>query len=485
MVDMQDAVIIGSGPNGLSAAIRLAHAGLSVLVLEANAEIGGALASDTTAEPGFIHDRFAAVFPLAVASPYLSTLDLEQHGLSWEHPPFPLAHPLDDGPAILFSQSIAETADTLASDRQAYLTLMEPLASSFQLLLPDLLGPPRAMAPSRALIRFGLQSLRSARGLASSYFHEDASQALFAGHAAHSILPLTSPMTAGFGLVLALLGHTSGWPIIRGGSSRLSSALVSLAISLGVRFETNRLVSQMSDIPPGRAILFDTSPDQLAAIAAQELPVSYCHRLRRHRFGPGVFKIDYSLSAPVPWRDARCHLAGTLHLGGTMAEIARSESEAPYGRIADRPFVIASQPSVFDATRAPAGQHTFWAYCHVPFDSRVNMTDRIERQIERFAPGFREVVISRHLTTPQQLARANRNLVGGSINGGVQDIWTYLHWAFERPGPYQTPNPAIFRCSSVAPPGGGVHGMAGFHAAECVLSRHFGWTERTPSSKSV
>jgi phytoene dehydrogenase-like protein len=485
MTERPDAVVVGSGPNGLAAAIRLAQSGKNVLVLEASAEPGGALQSDATSDPGFIHDRFAAVFPLTIASPFYSKLDLESYGLAWAQPQFPLAHPFDEGEAILFSQSIELTAAELASDQTAYLELMQPLVTSVHRLLPALLASPQKMRPSRDLLRFGLLALRSARGLASSYFHEDSSQALFAGHAAHSVLPLTAPMSAGFGLVLALLGHTTGWPIVRGGTSNLARALVALATSLGVRFEFNRLVRTMSDIPPTRAILFDTSPNQLAQIAAAQLPASFIRRLRRHRNGPGVFKIDYSLSAPVPWRDPRCLLAGTLHLGGTMLEIVRSESEATAGRIAERPFVIASQPSLFDPSRAPVGQHTFWAYCHVPFNSRVDMTDRIERQIERFGPGFRDVINSRHISSPQQLAAANPNLVGGTINGGVQDIFTYLQWFLARPGPYETPNPAIFQCSAATPPGGGVHGMAGVHAADRVLSQWFQETERTPSIRAV
>ncbi len=484
-MDRADVVIIGSGPNGLAASIRLAQSGLSVTVLEANDYLGGALHSDTTSEPGFVHDRFAAVFPLTIASPFFSTLDLERHGLSWVHPSYPLAHPFDEGPAVLFSRSLEETAAALASDNQAYRDLLRPLVSCFQRLLPDLLAPPQGVKPSRDLFRFGALALRSARGLSSSHFHEDAAQALFAGNAAHSMLPLSSPISAGFGLVLTLLGHTCGWPIVQGGSSNLANALVSKATSLGVRFEVNRGVLQMSDIPPARAILFDTSPNQLADIAGPVLPASYQRALRRHRFGPGAFKIDYSLAAPVPWTDPRCLLAGTLHLGGTMLEIARSESEASRGKLAERPFVIASQPSLFDPARAPAGRHTFWAYCHVPFDARIDMTDRIEQQIERYAPGFRDVIVSRHVTGPGQLAAANWNLVGGSINGGVQDLRTYLTWLLAPPGPYQTPNPAIFRCSAATPPGGGVHGMAGVHAAECVLSRRFRTTERTPSYKSV
>lgn len=485
MSESPDAVIVGSGPNGLAASIRLAQEGWSVLVLEADDQPGGALQSDATSEPGFIHDLFAAVFPLTIASPFLSSLGLERHGLTWVHPPHPLAHPFDDGSSVLFSQSIEATAAELASDEHAYRELMQSLGSNFQLLLPDLLLPPRALRPSRDLVHFGVHALRSARGLASSLFHEDASQALFAGHAAHSMLPLTAPMSAGFGLVLSLLGHTTGWPIVKGGSSNLAAALVSLAESLGVEFGFNRRVRRMSDLPPARAILFDTSPDQLAAIAGSALPGSFRRRLRHHRFGPGVFKIDYSLSAPVPWRDHRCHLAGTLHLGGTMNEIVRSEKETSRGEVATKPFVITSQPSLFDASRAPAGQHTFWAYCHVPFNSDVDMTERMERQIERFAPGFRDVVRSRHIMTPRQLETANRNIVGGSINGGVQDVWTYLRWFLARPGPYQTPNPTIFRCSAATPPGGGVHGMAGLHAAECVLAQSLGKSERTPPFHTV
>lgn len=308
-----------------------------------------------------------------------------------------MAHGFDEGPSVLFCRSLDETAAGLASDQQAYLDLMRPLVNCFQRLLPDLLAPPWSLAPTRELIQFGALSLRSARGLATSHFHEDATQALFAGNAAHSMLPLGVPMSAGFGLVLSLLGHTTGWTIVRCRSSKLASALVSKATSLGIYFGVKRLVRQMSDIPPARAILFDTNPNQLAHISGSEFQGSFRRRLRRHRYGPGVCKIGYSLSAPVPWTDPASLLAGTLHLGGTMHEIVRSKRKAPRGDVSNRPFVIAAQPSLFDPSRAPAGQHTFWAHCHVPFGSQMDMTDRIERQIERFAPGFRDVVKTRHV----------------------------------------------------------------------------------------
>jgi phytoene dehydrogenase-like protein len=468
---VQDAVVIGSGPNGLAAAIRMAQAGREVTVLEGASTPGGGARSAELTLPGFVHDPFAAVFPVAAASPFLRTLRLEQHGLSWIDPPAPLAHPLDDGHAVLLERSIERTAEGLRGDRGVYIELMRPLTIDHEALVADLLAPPGAQRSPRTLVRFGQHAFRSAVGFASSFFHGDEARALLAGCAAHSFLPLEAPLTAGYGLFLALLGHIVGWPIVRGGSGNLTGALIALMQSLGGTLATDHPVESLAALPPSRSIFFDTDPRQMAAIAGSLLPAPFRWRLNRHRFGPGAFKIDYALNAAVPWAAQDCLSAGTIHIGGSLEEIAQAEREVTRGRHPERPFVIVSQPSLFDTTRAPAGQHTLWAYCHVPPGSDVDMTERIDRQIERFAPGFRDCVIARGVMGPRQLQAANPNLVGGAINGGVQDIRAYLDWSISRPSPYATSHPAIFRCSAATPPGGGVHGMAGFHAAEFALKR--------------
>jgi phytoene dehydrogenase-like protein len=468
---VQESVVIGSGPNGLAAAIRLAQAGREVTVLESASTPGGGARSAELTLPGFVHDPFAAVFPVAIASPFFRSLRLEDHGLSWIDPPAPLAHPLDDGHAVLLERSIEQTAESLRGDREVYLELMRPLTMDHAALVSDLLAPPGAQQSPRTFARFGQHAFRSALGFASSYFHGDEARALIAGSAAHSFLPLEAPLTAGYGLFLTLLGHVVGWPIVRGGAVNLSNALLAMLRSLGGTIETDHPVHSLASLPASQTIFFDTDPKQMATIAGSRLPAHFRSRQSRHRFGPGVFKIDYALTAPVPWTAEDCLRAGTIHIGGSLEEIAHAEREVTKGRHPERPFVIVSQPSLFDVSRAPEGQHTLWAYCHVPHASDVDMTERIERQIERFAPGFRDCVLARHVMGPSQLHAANANLVGGAINGGLQDLRTYLAWTLARPSPYATPNPKIFRCSAATPPGGGVHGMAGFHAAEFALKR--------------
>lgn len=471
MARQRETVVIGSGPNGLAAAIRMAQAGQGVTVYEAAGTPGGGLQSAALTLPGFVHDRFAAVFPVAAASPFFRTLPLAEHGLSWIEPSAPLAHPLDDGRTILLERSIERTAAGLRSDRDVYVALMRPLVEAHEALVADFLAPPGKQRKPRALVQFGQHAFRSAIGFASSYFHGDEARALLAGNAAHSFLPLEAPLTAGYGLFLALLGHAVGWPIVQGGAGNLSAALVSMLRALGGTVETEYPVRSLAALPEARATFFDTDPKQLAAIAGPALPLSFRSRLARHRYGPGIFKVDYALSEPVPWTAAECRQAATLHIGGSLEEIALAEREVNRGRHAEKPFIIVSQPSVFDRSRAPHGQHTLWAYCHVPAGSEIDMSERIERQIERFAPGFRDCIIARNAMGPRALQEANANLVGGAINGGVQDLRTYADWARARPSPYATPNPGIFRCSAATPPGGGVHGMAGFYAAEFALQR--------------
>jgi phytoene dehydrogenase-like protein len=481
-----DAIVIGSGPNGLGAAIRLAQAGRQVLVLEAAGTAGGGARSAALTLPGFVHDPFAAVFPLAAASPLFRTLDLGRHGLEWIEPPAALAHPLDDGRVVILYRSIERSAAALGADRDIYTGLMNPLLADVERLIPDVLAPPGGQRHPLAMARLMMHGIRSATGFASSYFHGDEARALLAGSAAHSFLPLDAPLTAGFGLYLSLLVHAVGWPIARGGAGRIPVALVSVLESLGGSVTLDYPVQTIADLPSRTCdIFFDTSPIRLAAIAGPQLPAGFRARLQRHRFGPGAFKVDYALDGPVPWAAAECLTAGTVHLGGTFEEIAHAESEVSAGRHPERPFVIASQPSLFDSTRAPTGHHTLWAYCHVPAGSPVDMTDRIDRQIERFAPGFRDRVLARHVMAPRDLEMVNPNLVGGAVNGGLQDVRTYLQWTLARPSPYATPNPALFRCSAATPPGGGVHGMAGFHAAEYALRRANRSQTSRPNSTSV
>lgn len=485
MARTPDAIVIGSGPNGLAAAIRLAQTGRAVTVYEAAATFGGGARSAELTLPGFVHDPFAAVFPVAAASPFFLNLGLGHHGLTWIEPPALLAHPLDDGAAVMLYRSVERTAAGLGSDRDVYQQLMRPLVQDATLLLPDLLAPPGGQRHLLALSRFGQHAVRSATGFACSHFHGDEARALLAGSAAHSFLPLEAPLTAGVGLFLGLLGHAVGWPIAGGGAGSVSSALVSVLGALRGSVVVDHRVKSLDDVPPAEAIFFDTDPRQMATISGGRLPARFRARLARHRYGPGAFKIDYALDGPVPWTAPECLDAGTVHIGGSLEEIAFAESEVNAGRHPERPFVIVSQPSLFDPTRAPDGKQTLWAYCHIPARSEFDMTDRIEHQIERFAPGFRDRILARHIMDPRSLEAANSNLVGGAINGGVQDLRAYLDWTLSRPSPYATPHPAIFRCSAATPPGGGVHGMSGFHAVEYALRQSRVETARRANGASV
>lgn len=466
-----DVAVVGSGPNGLAAAIHLAQRGCSVVVLEAQPRPGGCVATEELTIPGFRHDVGAAVFPLAVASPFLSSLNLAQHGLRWIDPPIPLAHPLPDGDAVWVDRSIDETAARLGSDAEAYREEMGNLSRDVPALVEGLLAPPRNRKNAGDVVRFARHGSLSASSHASRRYRGDPARALMAGNAAHSLLPLQAPLTAGYGLFLNLLAHAVGWPIAAGGAGQITRALIATLHDLGGEIIAGTPVASLADLPPHRKIVFDVDPQQIASIAGDALPTQFRNRLNHHRYGPGIFKLDYALSAPVPWTAAACRMAGTVHLGGTLAEIMASEREIWKGAAPERPFAIACQPSLFDAARAPSGKHTFLVYCHVPPGSAVDMTARIEAQIERFAPGFRDIVLARNAMFPADFARRNANLVGGAINGGVQDWRTYLAWALEWPSPYATPNPDIFRCSAATPPGGGVHGMAGYWAAEDLLRR--------------
>ncbi len=466
-----DAVVVGSGPNGLAAAIALAQAGKSVQVFEANDTIGGGCRSAELTLPGFIHDTCAAIHPLAPASPFFSTLPLHEFGLSWIQPPIALAHPFDDGTAAVFTQSIEETASSLGEDGEAWANFFSPLVKDFDLLLDSLLGPFKLPRHPIALAKFGLPALLPMDRFVRGRFNDKYARALFTGMAAHSMLDLSRPVTTAIGLVLGLVGHAVGWPIPRGGSQSISNALGTYLRSLGGTIETGTRVTSLDIAEGADAVLFNTAPRQLLEIAGDELPATYRRTLGNYRYGPGVFKIDWALDGPVPWTAEACTRAGTVHLGPTFEEIAAAEHDVTQGRHPERPFVLLAQQSLFDDTRAPEGKHTLWGYCHVPSGSTVDMTERIEAQVERFAPGFRDRIIGRATKNAVEMEAWNANFVGGDINAGMQD-WRQL---FTRPAPridpYSTPNPRLYIASSSAPPGGGVHGMAGYHAAQSALKR--------------
>jgi phytoene dehydrogenase-like protein len=464
-----DAVIVGAGPNGLAAAITLARAGRSVLVVEGKETIGGGTRSAELTLPGFVHDVCAAIHPLGVASPFFRGLPLADHGLEWVFPPAAIAHPLDDGSAILVQRSVAATAAQVGGDGAAYRRLMGPLAADWRNVLGEMLGPLRFPRHPLSMVRFGLPALLPAATLAKMLFRGERARAVFAGMAVHAMIPLERPATAAFGLMLGILAHGIGWPMARGGSQRIADALAAHLRSLGGEIRTGHLVERVDDLPSASAILFDVTPRQLEKIVGDRLPSPYRRKLQGYRYGPGVFKVDYALDAPVPWRAVECLQAGTVHLGGTLDEIASSERAVWRGEHPERPYVLFVQQTPFDPTRAPVGKHTAWAYCHVPHGSTVDMTGRIEAQIERFAPGFRERILARSTRTAAEMAAYNPNYIGGDINGGVQD----LRQLYTRPvaslTPYATPARGIYLCSSSTPPGGGVHGMCGYFAAQAAL----------------
>lgn len=466
-----DAIVVGSGPNGLAAAITLAQAGRSVVVYEAHETIGGGMRSQELTIPGFIHDVCSAIHPLGLGSPFFRSLPLEQYGLQWIQPITPLAHPLDDGSAMLLERSIAETGATLNGDAGAYQKLMAPLVASWDSLAEAFLGPlrPQTFSHPVTMARFGTLAIQSPQRLAEHYFKEERARALFAGMSAHSMLRLNQSPGAAFGLMLGILGHVVGWPLPRGGSQKIAEALGAYLRSLGGEIVTGTEIKSLDALPAARAVLFDVTPRQLLRIAGQRLPASYSRALRHYRYGPGVFKIDYALNGPVPWKAVACSRAGTVHLGGTLPEIAAAEDAVSRGAIPEKPFVLVAQQSLFDPTRAPTGKQTLWAYCHVPNGSTVDMTERIESQIERFAPGFRDLILVRACATPLDLEAYNANYIGGDINGGIQDLWQLFTRPTIRPVPYTTPAHGIYICSSSTPPGGGVHGMCGYFAAQAAL----------------
>lgn len=463
-----DAVIVGSGPNGLAAAIVIAQTGRKVVVFESARTIGGGCRSAELTLPGFVHDICSAVHPFAVASPMFRSLPLAAHGLEWIEPPAMLAHPFDDGRIACVYRSLERTAEELDADGSAYQNLFGPLVEAWPKIEDVVLGPLRWPAHPLALAGFGLRALNSAEALARRVFVGDSARALFAGLAAHGMLPLDARPTAGVGLVLGLMAHVAGWVLPYGGAQRLSNALAAHLRSLGGDIVTDMTVNSVDDLPPARAVLCDLSPKPLLRIAGHRFPPRYRRALERYRYGMGVYKVDWALDGPIPWRNPDCARAGTVHLGGTWDEIALSEREAWTGRHAERPFVLLAQPTLFDPSRAPHGRHVAWTYCHVPHASEVDMLAPLERQIERFAPGFRERVIARVVTRPADIERHNANLVGGDIAAGVND----LRQLFARPTwrTYSTPVRGLYVCSASTPPGVGVHGMCGYFAARRALT---------------
>jgi phytoene dehydrogenase-like protein len=466
-----DALVVGSGPNGLAAAIRLAQARLAVLVVEANPTLGGGARTAELTLPGFHHDVCSAIHPLALSSPFFRTLPLDRFGLEWVQPPVPLAHPLDYGTAAVLHRSLAATASGLGNDGPAWRRLFGSLLDDWEPLSQAALAPLLRL-PRRplALARFGWRAFQSAGGLARRWFRHPPAQALFAGLAAHSFLPLDQSPSAAFGLVLALAGHAVGWPLPRGGAQRLACALAACFQSLGGEVVTGLRVDALEQLPAAKTVVLDLTPRQVLRLLGAKLPARYRRALERFRYGPGVFKLDYALDGPVPWTAPECAQAGTVHLGGTLAEIAAAEKQVAQGQHPEQPFVLVAQPSLFDPARAPAGQHTLWAYCHVPHASSFDMSERIERQLERFAPGFRRRVLARHSMTCAGLEAANANLVGGDINGGLANLRQLVCRPVCRPCPYRLPVPGLYLCSASTPPGGGVHGMCGFYAAEAALA---------------
>jgi phytoene dehydrogenase-like protein len=473
--DAPDAVVVGSGPNGLAAAITLARAGRSVVVYEGAETIGGGMRSAELTLPGYVHDVCSTVQGTSAASPFFAGLDLAKHGVELVQPPIPVAHPLDDGRVALLERSVEATAAGLGVDGRAYRRLFGPLVREAGLTLPFILGPSlRIPRHPLAVARFGLDALWPAAPFARRHFRDDPAQALFSGLCAHSMVALERPVTASFGLVLAMTAHAYGWPVVRGGTQRLADGLAAELRALGGEIVTGHPVASLDELPAARAILFDTTPRALVSIAGSTLKGAYRRRLAGFRYGPGVVKLDWALDGPIPWTAEGAGRAGTVHVGGTGAEIAAAEAEVARGRHPERPFVIVVQASRFDPSRAPDGKHTGWAYAHVPNGSGLDISERIEAQVERFAPGFRDLILARSVRLPADLEADNPNYVGGDINAGIEDVRQLFTRPVARLDPYSTPARGIYLCSSSTPPGGGVHGMCGVWAARSALRREFG-----------
>lgn len=467
-----EAIVVGSGPNGLSAAITLQQNGLSVLLLEAKEVIGGGLRSAELTLPGFSHDVCSAVHPMAAASPFFRTLPLQAHGLNFLYPDIAAAHPFDGGSAAILKKSLHETAALLGKDEKAYLDLISPVLRSWSSIENDILGPLKIPRHPLEMAKFGIKALTSALSL-STCFETKEARGLWAGMTAHSIQPLSNLATSAIGLVLMTAGHLQGWPIPVGGSKSIANALASYFISLGGKIETGCYVKSLAQLPSSKAVLFDVTPRQLLEIAGHKFSSIYKWQLERYRYGMGVFKIDWALEGQIPFTAEGCRRAGTIHIGNTLEEIAQGEQITSSGKIPDKPFVLLAQQSIFDSSRAPKGNHTAWGYCHVPNGSKTDMTDVIEKQVERFAPGFRERILARHTFNTEQLEEYNPNYIGGDINGGILDIGQIFTRPVISTSPYKTSKKGLYICSSSTPPGGGVHGMCGYHAAKKALSDIF------------
>ncbi|MFC7243043.1 phytoene desaturase family protein [Catellatospora aurea] len=474
-MDGVDAVVVGAGPNGLAAAVTLAEAGLRVSVFEAAGTVGGGARTEELTLPGFRHDPCSAVHPLGAGSPVLRSWPLDRHGLRWLHPDVALAHPFPDGTAATLSRSVTQTTASLTVDGAQYRRLVGPFLGRWDELAPDVLRPPLGAAPRHPLLlaRFGIPAALPATVL-TRWFRGPLARALVAGLAAHTTTPLGSPGTGGVALTFALAAHAAGWPVARGGSQSISDALAGHLRELGGQVHTGHLVTSLDELPPARAYLLDVVPRHLAELAGARLPERYRDRLRRTRLGPAVFKLDYALSGPMPWTAPACRQAGTVHLGPYDTDIGAALQAVHHGSAPDPPFLIVAQPSLCDPTRAPAGKHVLWVYAHVPNGWTGDLTPVIEAQLERFAPGFRDLVLARAVTGPAELQRRNPNYLGGDIAGGSCEGLRLLFRPTFAPVPYATPDPAVFLCSSATPPGPGVHGMCGFHAARVALHRVFG-----------
>jgi phytoene dehydrogenase-like protein len=468
-----DAIVIGAGPNGLSAAIQLARHGLSVCIFESNQQIGGGARSEQLTLPNFIHDVCSAVHPMGIISPFFKTLPLRDYGLEWIESPLALAHPFENEPAAFLSKSIQQTAENLQDDKQSYLNLFAPFVNEGETLLAEILRPLRIPKHPFLMSGFGLKAMQSAQQLANSKFKTNRAKALFLGCAAHSVVALNKIATASFGISLAMVAHMVGWPIVRGGSQQIIECMEKYFRSLGGEIESGRKVESIKSLPAARAILMALTPKQVAAIAGNHLPQKFRDRLLDFRYGPGIFKIDWALNGPVPWKDSICSQAATVHLASSSAEILQSESNAWHGKISAKPYVIFVQQSLFDSTRAREGKHTGWAYCHTPHGSDVDMSETIENQVERFAPGFKDLILARHTFNSTQLHQHNENIIGGDIGGGANNFMQFIARPVVKWDPYSTPNRRIFICSSSTPPGGGVHGMCGYNAANSVLKSVF------------
>lgn len=464
--DYYDAVVVGAGPNGLAAAITLGRRFNAVLLLEAAETIGGGVRSRALTLPGFVHDVCSTVQPLSLASPCFRQLDLPQYGLEWIQPEIPLAHPFKDGSALYLHRSLAITADALGPDGRAYRRLLQPFVDHEQELLADILQPIHFPGNPLLMTRFAFHALRSLRNLAKTQFQSDRTRALIAGLAAHAMIPLEQRATAAFAMILATLAHTVGWPIIKGGSQKLADALADCFQSIGGEIVTGQPIASASDLPKAAFYFFDVTPRQLVNIKGLGLTEGYCKRLARFRYGPGVCKMDWALKEPIPWKAGICRKAGTVHLGDSLEEIAASLLEVRAGKVSPSPYIILAQQSLFDPSRAPAGRHTAWAYCHVPHGSCADVSSIIENKIERYAPGFRDVILARNVLSAAAMEQYNPNYVGGDINGGLQDLSQLYTRPFASLNPYRTSAPNIYLCSSSTPPGGGVHGLCGYYAAQ-------------------